>query len=541
MGDYKKQTLFYLHQIWKRRWTTLIFAWAVCIPGWIFIALLPNRFVSEARIYVDTQSLLNPLLKGISVRADDPKRDQDVTIMQRTLTSRPNLTKVAQITDLDKTTKSIFEMQALLDQIESHTEITNEGNNLFKVKYTDNSAPMAKRVVQALLTIFVENNVGDRRADMQGAREFIETQVAEYEAKLEEAEKRLADFKVANVEYISESNQNFAARLEQAKQAVKDLKSELEDLTDQRAQLQAKLTTTPQFLSIDAAPQVVVGDGGGTSLQVRIRTLQKRIDELRLQYTDKYPEIAHALDTLKELQAQEVKEAAAEVQNNAHPGSAPPGDGSDDRARSQVMNEVYNQLSLRLSELDGKITSLKRRISLAEDQVADLNNKSAEGPRVEAEFTALNRDYQVMKGNYEGLIARRESARIAQAADSSADSVKFRIIAAPEESATPDGPPRRIFNVAVFLAGLLAGCGFVIVLVRLEDYVTMPEELDVFSGHHVFGCISDAVTLAPNEVFFKREAKFSVATATLFIAFLIMVAIAPNLSWIAGKIAHGLS
>src|SRR5579871_6547523 len=311
MGDYKKQALFYLHQIWIRRWTTLIFAWIVCIPGWIFVALLPNHFVSDARIYVDTQSLLNPLLKGISVRADDPKRDQDVEIMQRTLTSRENLTKVAQLTDLDKTTKTVFEMQALLDRIESHTEITNEGNNLFKIKFTDNSASMAKRVVEALITIFVENNVGDRRADMQGAREFIETQVSEYETKLEEAEKRLADFKVANVEYISESNQNFAARLEQAKQAVKDLQSELEDLTDQRAQLQAKLSTTPQFLSMDAAPQVIIGDGGGTPLQARIRTLQKRIDELRLQYTDKYPEIAHGLETLKELQAQEAKEAAA--------------------------------------------------------------------------------------------------------------------------------------------------------------------------------------------------------------------------------------
>ena len=126
----------------------MIFACQViCIPGWAFVASLPDHYVSEARIYVDTQSLLNPLLKGISVRADDPKRDQDVMIMQRTLTSRPNLTKVAQLTDLDKTTKSVFEMQALLDRLESHTEITNEGNNLFKVKFTDNSALTAKLVV----------------------------------------------------------------------------------------------------------------------------------------------------------------------------------------------------------------------------------------------------------------------------------------------------------------------------------------------------------------------------------------------------------
>jgi polysaccharide chain length determinant protein (PEP-CTERM system associated) len=530
MGDYKKLIFFYLHQIWRHRWMTLILAWAVCIPGWIFVSMIPDHYTSEARVYVDTQSLLNPLLKGISVRADDPKRDQDVEIMQQTLTSRPNLAKVAQITDLDKSTNSPVEMQALLDRLESHTQITNEGNNLFKVKFTDNSAATAKRVVQALLTIFVENNVGDRRADMQGAREFIETQVAEYEKKLSEAEKRLADFKVANIEYISESNQNFAARLEQAKQSDRDLKAELEDLTAQRAQLQAKLAATPQFLSIDAAPQVVIGgDGGGSPLQQRMRALQRHIDELRLQYTDKHPEIQQALRELKSLQDEAAKAKAGD----------PKAANDAMREHSEVTNEVYNQLSLRLSDLDSKITSLKSRIGSADEQVTDLENKSTEGPRVEAEFTALNRDYQVMKTNYDGLIARRESARIAQAADSSADSVKFRIVAEPEQPALPDGPPRRLFNAAIFVLGLGLGCGFVIVLVRLEDYVSIPEDLSVFEGHHVFGCISDAPPLVPQEMFFKRERKFSLMTGSLVFLFLIMVAIAPNVSAIAGRFAHG--
>jgi uncharacterized protein involved in exopolysaccharide biosynthesis len=95
-----------IDQVWRRRWLALGFAWTVCAVGWLAVALMPDRFQSEARFYVDTQSLLTPLLKGISVNADDRSRDQEVAIMQRTLTSRPNLTRIAQMTDLDKSVNS---------------------------------------------------------------------------------------------------------------------------------------------------------------------------------------------------------------------------------------------------------------------------------------------------------------------------------------------------------------------------------------------------------------------------------------------------
>ena len=56
--------------IWRRRWHALILSWVVCLTGWIAVAVLPDKYQSEARIYVDTESILGPLLRGIAVRAD---------------------------------------------------------------------------------------------------------------------------------------------------------------------------------------------------------------------------------------------------------------------------------------------------------------------------------------------------------------------------------------------------------------------------------------------------------------------------------------
>jgi polysaccharide chain length determinant protein (PEP-CTERM system associated) len=530
VGNYRAQILTYIDQISRRRWTALAVAWVVCIIGWGIVSLLPDSFQSEARIYVDTQSLLNPLLKGISVRADD-QRDQDIAVMQQTLTSRPNLEKVAQLTDLDKTVKSPAGLQKLIDKLQQHIDVTNQGHNLFKVDFTDNSPETAKRVVQALLAIFVESNVGDRRTDMQSARAFIESQLAEYNAKLVDAERRLADFKVANVDYIADASQSFAARLEQARMTVKQRSDDVEDLTEQAAELKSQLAATPQFLAVDAMPQVIVGQVG-PPLRQQIRALQSKIDELRVQYTDKYPEILRSREVLKELQAQATK--ASELSGNAA--------NSNDNGygRSEIVNEVYAQMSLRLSDLEEKLRSAKHQREDAKEALADLQNRSSRAPGIEAQYTALTRDYQVLKSNYDELLARRESARIAEAADSSTDAVQFRIIAEPEQPAFPSGPKRRIFNAIVFVLGAAAGCATAVGLAEIEDCITAPDDLRKLGRGAVFGCITDAATLLNFEPFFKRHGKIIIYAGALSLLCLISVLAAPNLSTLPQAIASEL-
>ncbi len=84
--------------VWRRRWHVMIVSWLVCAFGWAYVAKLPDMYISTARIYVDTQTLLGPLLKGIAVQSD---LEPEVAMMERTLLSRPNLAEVARATDLD--------------------------------------------------------------------------------------------------------------------------------------------------------------------------------------------------------------------------------------------------------------------------------------------------------------------------------------------------------------------------------------------------------------------------------------------------------
>jgi polysaccharide chain length determinant protein (PEP-CTERM system associated) len=517
MNDLKLQVLIFLDQLWRRRWAALAFTWAVCLVGWFVVALIPNRYVSQARFYVDTQSLLNPLLKGISVNSDDRGQEQ-VQLMQRTLTSRPNLLKVAQMTDLDKTAETDAELQGLIQSLERRITIKAEGGNLFQVEYADNSPGMARDVVQSLLTIFVESSVGDKREDIQTAKSFIESQITEYEGQLKAAELRLADFKVNNMDFLSSNAESFAVRLEGARAAVTKLEAEYGDAVAQRNQLRAQLAATPRFLSYDAMPQMVGANGtiGGTPRQ-RIIGLQAKLSELRLQYTEKHPDVIQTRQQLETLLAQ---------QKQARSG----GEDTSDFARAQIPNAIHDQLSLRLSDAEATAGSVSRRLADARAIVTSMEKRASDAPRIEAEFTNLNRDYQVLKASYEGLLQRRESARIAEAADSTTEPVQFRVVAAPEVPATAAGPNRALFNAIVLVLGLIAGAGFVFLLMQIEDRIASPNDLYAVGEFPVLGCVSAVTTPRYREQEHRQLRKFSMAAGALAVVFLMVLVAGPNFS-----------
>src|SRR3954451_24441809 len=180
----------YLRAAWRRRWIGVIIAWLVCGVGWVGVYAIPNHYESSARLFVDADAVLTPLLRGIAV---DSTPTTQLEIVQRTLLSRPNLEKLISKTDLDLTLNNPSDRQRLLGTLANTVKVTPQTRNLFTITYRDKSPKLAHDVVQTLLTIFVESATGGSRSDMENARRFLERQIQSYEQQLRAAEKRRAD------------------------------------------------------------------------------------------------------------------------------------------------------------------------------------------------------------------------------------------------------------------------------------------------------------------------------------------------------------
>nr|MDQ2695567.1 Wzz/FepE/Etk N-terminal domain-containing protein [Pseudomonadota bacterium] len=151
MHDIIDQFFSYLRGVWRHRWYALLVAWLVCLGGWALVYKLPDQYQASAQVYVDTQTMLRPLLKGLAV---DINPDSQIVLMTQTLLSRPNLEKVTRMTDLDLKARDSNAMDALVADLAGRISLQAAGRvNLYNISFTDHDPQLAKRVVQALLTI----------------------------------------------------------------------------------------------------------------------------------------------------------------------------------------------------------------------------------------------------------------------------------------------------------------------------------------------------------------------------------------------------
>ncbi|HET9462880.1 MAG TPA: Wzz/FepE/Etk N-terminal domain-containing protein, partial [Thiobacillus sp.] len=122
MDQVLQQVLGYAKAAWRRRWWGVVVAWLVCIVGWTWVMMTPDRYEASARVYVDTQTLLKPLLAGLTA---EPNVQQQIQMMTRQLVSRPTLEKVARMTDLDVEAKTPEQTEAMLDGLASRIAIAD--------------------------------------------------------------------------------------------------------------------------------------------------------------------------------------------------------------------------------------------------------------------------------------------------------------------------------------------------------------------------------------------------------------------------------
>src|SRR6201998_1854319 len=174
----------------RPKWLGFATAWLVCTVGWIGVALIPTKYESSARVYLNADPLLTPLLRGLAGDTD-PTRQLD--FMQRTLLSRPNLEQLVRLTDLDIGISTPEEKEALFKRLASDISVAPITLNLLTLSYLDRDPQVAKNVVQALLPIFSEKIAGSSRAEMDSAQRFLESEIAAYRDQLRAAEKRRAD------------------------------------------------------------------------------------------------------------------------------------------------------------------------------------------------------------------------------------------------------------------------------------------------------------------------------------------------------------
>ena len=478
--------------IWKHRWPGLLVAWVVAAIGAAVVLWVPDKYEASARIYVDTQSILKPLMSGLAVQ---PNVEQQVVMLSRTLISRPNVEKLIRMADLDLGEKSKDAQEALVERVTKSLEIKNTGrDNLYTLGFRDPNPEKAKRVVQSVVSIFVESSLGDTRKDSDSAKKFIDEQIKTYVAKLEEAEGRLKQFKLRNIEVSTADGKDMSSRLGEIGDQLNQARLELREAENARdaakKQLEGEKTQSANSTSRSILQESAISIAT-PEIDSRIDAQKRSLDGLLQRFTDQHPDIISARKLIKDLEDQKRKEVL-ELRKVAMAAPA---------AASAGTSLAYQELNRLLVTSEIQVASLRARVAEYESRFGRARVMMKSAPQIETEFSQLNRDYAIHKKNYEDLVARRESAVLSGDLEGTSGVADFRLIDPPRVSPQPVAPNRLLLLALALLVSLGAGIATAFVASQLRAVFFDAHTLRDFVGLPLLG----VVTLVPNESVRARE------------------------------------
>lgn len=463
----------YLHGMWRYRWTALLIAWGVALAGWVYVTTMPNQYSANAVVYIDTSSVMKPLLKGLALETTDAK--DELQVMSRVLLSRDNLLSVIRETDMDLEIKNPEDREVLVEKLAGTIVVKGGGNgrqwdtrsNIYEISYQSESADRAYRVVSNLLNTMIEGALSSTRTDTLTAQKFIDTQIAEYEQRLTRAEQQLAEFKKTNVGFMPDEKGGYYKRLQDAQDVVDRTRSALRLAERRYAELNKQLKGESPLLSSQDYESVTV---------VKLRHYQEQLDNLLNQFTEQHPDVQAVRSTMADLRANQGIV-------NTEESAASEGDVVE-------FNPVYQAMKVDLSKAGVEVETLKIQLAENVHRVDTLKNSIDVIPEVEAKLSKLNRDYEVTRERYLGLVERREAARLAQSAGQSSSDITFRVIEPPIVPVRSSGPDRLMLLTGVLVAAFGAGLGW-----GFLRYLSLPTFVDfqqvrLGTGLPVLGSVS---------------------------------------------------
>lgn len=498
-----QHALLEVHATWRYRWHALIVAWCVMIVGALLVFSLPNKYAASAQVYADTEALTNPLLRGVAVQPDVRGRLQIIT---HTLLSRPNLEAVADKTGLSLRATTPADKDALLERLNAAVSVKDAGiKDLYNITYADPDRQMAQKVVQAFLQILMNDTLGANTASADTAQNFLQQQVRSYGDRLNEAEKKLADFQKANVGFIpSQGGSSYFSRLQEAEGQLQKLQGQYDTAVASRATIQQQM----QAMASNTSSSGI--DPRTQQIDQQIASYQQQLNQLLLSYTEKYPDVISTRRMIAQLQAR--REA---LKKNAG-GTSLMSVASD--------NPVYQEMQKAMYSTQISIQMLASRIALQKRQIADLKGNVDKITDVQATLQGLMRNYDVTKKQYDQLVERLNTAELSQDATQSGNNLKFRVINPPAVPLLPVSPKRGLLLLMVFALAVALGGGFAYFMHKIRPVFVSLRSLRDFGGYPVLGAFSLIVSRSRRQERRREVVGFFTGAGMLAVALVLGVA-----------------
>jgi polysaccharide chain length determinant protein (PEP-CTERM system associated) len=406
-------------------------------------------------------------------------QQRDVDTIRQTLTSAVNLEKVVRGTDLAQTVATDRDVADRVAGLQKDIKVLAQQDNLFEITTTAASPKLSQTITQKLIDIFVERNLSDDRTQNSQTLQFLDARIEELGAKLQDAEAKRADFQNRYLGSLPGTG-SVSDRIGAARAQMSQVDGDLAAASSALAALQGQMAGTPQSI---AGAGIAPGMGPA---RARVAAIQGQLADARGRgYTENHPDVVALKTQLAQAQA-----AARGEPVGAGGGGAP--------------NPAYLSLQSMQADKQASVAALQMRKRQLQGDLDTLNAKLTDDPAVAAQQGEIERNYTVLKNQYDTLLAQREQASLRSQAQTQTDAVKFSVIDPPTRPRTPTAPNRPLLLTGVLIAGLLGGLGAAFGMAQVQATFPTAQRLEKASGMPVIGSVGEMLTRAQEDLRRKR-------------------------------------
>jgi len=417
----------YLHAAWfeicRRKFKTALI---LTLMSFLILGtgmLNSSMYSSEVTIYADTQNIIKPLL-GKQTEITRVKQNR-ATQIKDIIYSPRQLSKVMNKIYGKAAFPTPSEQENKLTELRKNLTIESLSGNYIKISYQNKSADRTFRLLNEVVTLFIEDSTNTKREESRSAFNFISQQVDTYKQQLLLAEQRLKNFKSSHLDGTEG----------EVERRISVLRTNIEDL------------------------KILYHN--------RLKELQQHLANLLLIYKDDYPavvevryQISDAKNAIEKLNAKEKTEST----------------------RADEFNPLYTEISSKLSTAQVEQMTLNNRLNSFNKLLQDAYQRRKRIANNQAELAELNRDNSVTKTLYEDMLANKEKARLSMVLDIEGQGVNYKIQEPAIYPTLPSGPRFLHFFIGAPMVSILILFSVFIIKIMFDGKIRFTSQLQDLSG-----------------------------------------------------------
>jgi polysaccharide chain length determinant protein (PEP-CTERM system associated) len=453
----------------KRRRLALGVLFAVIALLALVVGMLwPKKYEATTTILVQENNIITPLTAGLAAPTEVADR---AGIAQEVIFSHKIMDRILVDGGWMKSNPSPLEKANLIKQIQDNTTITAPRPDLLQISYADTDPARSYKVTREMAHLFIEESLTSKQKESTSAYEFMNSQVQAYAKKLQAIGDKMKDFLDTHADAAPGNQVDTNTRIAQLRQEMETARIDIAELGSKASTLGGQLSGQSEI----AVAQTREGVYGA-----EIAQLQAKLAQLKLNYTDSYPDVVrtrHQIDDLRQqMKSAESQKAAAQVAGTAIDNVV-------------QFNPVYQDLTTQRANVRGDLAAAEARLAASSSQLKDELERSKRVAATADEMATLTADYNTNQQIYQDLLRRREQARVSMELDNERRGLTFSIQDPAMMPLLPSGLRLAHFAAAGIALAALIPIGLLFGVSRYDPRVRSRELLEYSTGLPVLATI----------------------------------------------------